>query len=220
MGGILKKTEESENGAVQIVEATFVFPVMFIILFFLVYMGNAHYVKAQIESVVLTRTLEGAGYCADPILQTMKTTGTIPSLDNLNVEPYRYIFGGMDEIESQIGTAVESDIEDGTMLFFNNMSPRLKTNSADIAKFNNYVVYSTFSVDVEYAVEFPIRFMGQEAPAVLTINARAEVPVNDTSEFIRNTDMVIDIFYGTKFGQSISDMFGKINDFIENFAGK
>ena len=41
----------SENGTV-IIEATFVFPIMFIILFFLIYMGNAFYMKAQVESVV------------------------------------------------------------------------------------------------------------------------------------------------------------------------
>ena len=61
----------SENGTV-IIEATFVFPIMFIILFFLIYMGNAFYMKAQVESVVEQKAIQGAAYCADPILETMK----------------------------------------------------------------------------------------------------------------------------------------------------
>lgn len=220
MVGRIKRLIESEYGAVQIVEATFVFPVMFIILFFLIYMGNAHYVKAQVESVVETRALEGAGYCADPILQTIKETGSIPSVDSLKTEPYRYVFGGMDDVEKKIGGLVESDIAGKSASFFENMKPTLKTNKGNIAKFNNYIIYSTFSVEVKYVVKFPISFLGAEGPSVLTINSRAEVPVNDTAEFIRNTDMVVDLLYGTKIGNTISDIFGKINDFISSFAKK
>lgn len=220
MTGKIREHFHNENGAVQIIEATFVFPIMFIILFFLIYMGNAYYVKAQIESVVATYALKGSNYCADPILETIKETGSVPSVKNLDTEPYRYIFGGMNEIETKIGSQVEKEIDGKSSSFFNNMKPKLATSHANIAKFNNYVVYSTFSVDVKYVVEFPIRFLGEDAPSLLTINARAEVPVDDTAEFIRNTDLVIDVFHGTKIGNKISDVFGKINDFISNFAKK
>ena len=46
------------------------------------------------------------------------------------------------------------------------------------------------------------------------------MPVNDTPEFIRNTDMVIDVFEGTKVGQAISDVFKKINDFLKAINAK
>lgn len=218
--GTRKKDWKEEKGAVQIIEASFVFPVMFIILFFLIYMGNAHYIKAQVESVVEAYAIKGAGYCADPILQTMEENGTFPSLSSLKIEPYRYIFGGMGEIESQIGTAVEKEITGKSASMFRNMKPELKTPGGKIATFHNYVVYSTFSVEVEYDVTFPIKFLGKASPSILTIRSRAEMPINDTAEFIRNTDMVIDLFHGTKVGQKISDVFGKINDFISSFAQK
>lgn len=96
----------SENGTV-IIEATFVFPIMFIILFFLIYMGNAFYMKAQVESVVEQKAIQGAAYCADPILETMKETGKFPSLSALETKPYRYIFGGMNDVESKISNEVE-----------------------------------------------------------------------------------------------------------------
>lgn len=209
----------SENGMV-IIEATFVFPIMFIILFFLIYMGNAFYIKAQIEAVVEEQALTGANYCADPILETIRETGSIPSLNNLQTEPYRYIFGGMSSVESKISNEVEKAIIKKSSSLFNNMNPTITTPSSKIAEFNNYVVYSTFSVEVQYVIKFPISFLGESTPPLLTINSRAEAPVNDTAEFIRNTDMVIDLFHGTKIGQSISDLFGKINDFISGFANK
>ena len=220
MTGERKKGLLREAGAVQIVEASFVFPVLFIVLFCLIYMGNAFFIKAQVESVVETYAVKGAGYCADPILETLQTNGSVPSLSSLEVEPYRYIFGGMGNVERQIGSKVAETLTSQGMTFFQNMAPRLKTSTGEIATFRNYVVYSTFSVEVEYDLTFPIQFLGADAPTVLTIHSRAEVPVNDTAEFIRNTDMVIDLLHGSKLVQSISDAFGKINDFISSFADK
>ena len=100
------------------------------------------------------------------------------------------------------------------------MSPNITTPKADIAQYNNFVVYSTFSVEVKYTIKFPISFLGESTPPMLVITSRAEAPVDDTAEFIRNTDMVVDVFHGTKVGQKISDIFGKINDFISGFSKK
>ncbi|MDD4492772.1 MAG: pilus assembly protein [Eubacteriales bacterium] len=219
MKGNIGKKIKDNNGMV-IIEATFVFPVMFIILFFLIYMGNAYYEKAQIESIVVEKSIAGANYCADPMLETIKETGAIPALNELKTEPYRYIFGGMNDIESKINKEVIEAIEGKSMSAFTNMKPKIKTKSSDISAFNNYVVYSTFSVEVEYVIEFPIKFLGADSPPILKICSCSEAPVDDTAEFIRNTDMVIDLFHGTKVGQSISDVFGKINDFISEFASK
>lgn len=47
--------------------------------------------KAQVESVVEQKAIQGAAYCADPILETMKETGKFPSLSALETKPYRYI---------------------------------------------------------------------------------------------------------------------------------
>lgn len=209
---------KNEKGAVQIVEATFVFPIMFIILFFLIYMGNAYYVKAQIEAIVAENAIKGANYCVDPILQTIKEEGTIPKLSDLNLDPYRY-FSGMNGIEEKISREVEEEIEGTMVSLFRNMEPVVKTRRVDIAKYNNYLVYSTFSVGVKCEIEFPIKFLGRSTPNILVINSYSEIAVNDTAEFIRNTDMVIDYFEDSKLGQSIKGVFDKINDFLNTFAG-
>lgn len=218
MIGKLSNIIKSEKGAVQIVEATFVFPIMFIILFFLIYMGNAYYVRAQVEAIVAEEAIKGANYCTDPILQTIKDDGVIPKLSDLDLDPYRY-FSGMDGIEETISREVEEKIEGSSVSLFRNMEPVVKTRRADISKYNNYVVYSTFSVEVKCEVEFPIKFLGSSTPNLLVITSRSEIAVNDTAEFIRNTDMVIDYFEDSKLGQSIKGIFDKINDFLDTFAG-
>ena len=220
MIGKLKNQIKKEIGAVTIVEASFVFPIMFIVLFFLIYMGNAFYVKAQVESLVQSSAIEGAARCADPMLKNVDETGKFPKLNELDIQPYRYIFGGMDDIESDIVGKVKKEISQSTS-FFKNMSPVLKNkSSANIAKYQSYVVYSTFSVDVDYSITFPIRFLGTEQSTILNLKARSEVAVNDTTEFIRNTDMVVDMISGTKLGENISDTFNKINSFLGQFGGK
>lgn len=214
-----QKLNKGENGEV-IVEATIVFPIMFIVLFFLIYMGNAFYLKAKVESLVKQEAIIGANYCADPMLETIKKTGSVPSLDTLETEPYRYIFGGMDSIELKISQNIQNELGVNTIGFFKNMKPQINASGDKIAKFNNYIVYSTFSVDVDYKIKFPIRLLGESKATILHITARAEVPVNDTAEFIRNTDMVVDYAEQTKVGDFIKSAFGKVNAFISSFSKK
>lgn len=218
MLGRLKKKLKSEDGAVQIVEAAFVFPIMFIILFFLIYVGNAYYVRSQVDAIVAEKAISGASYCVDPMLQTIKETGHVPSLDDADHDPYRYLFG-MSGVEEKINREVVEAIKSSSVSLFRNMEPKLVTKESDISKYTNYVLYSTFSVEVKCVIEFPISFFGDITPKMMTILSRAEIAVNDTSDFIRNTDMVIDYFEDTKFGQSIKTVFDKINDFIKTFAG-
>lgn len=215
------RNRKSESGEV-IVEATFIFPIMFIILFILIYMGNAFYLRSQIDSVVTEQAIRGASYCADPLLQYIRENDSVPGLNSTaaDADPYRYIFGGMDGIEDDIRDSVKKEILNNIKSLFGNMDPKIVTPSDKIAKFNNYVLYSTFSVEVEYVIEFPIRLLGEDSPIALKISSRAESPVNDTAEFIRNTDMVVDMFQGTGIGQKISDMFGKIKEFMNSFAEK
>lgn len=211
--------KSSQSGLV-IVEASIIFPIMFLVLFLLIYAGNAYYQVAHIEAIVEKKAVEGANYCVDPILESIKEGNGVPSQNELKLDPYRYIFGGMKEVEKKIGKEVKNEIAADTSKFFSGMKPVIKTSVGNIASYNSYIVYSTFSVEVEYAIELPVRIWGQNQPYIIHGSARAEIPVNDTPEFIRNTDMAIDYLEDTKVGKSISSMFGKINEFINNFTKK
>lgn len=212
----LFKNLKNENGAV-IVEATIVFPIIFFVLFFLIFFGSARYEKAKVDSYVMQSAILGAQCSKDPYQYDMYKTGSVP-IKYKNCEPYRYFIGGMDDVENKISADVVKYINDTSSTFFVGMNPKLKTSQDKIAKFNNYLIYSTFSVEVNYEVKFPIKFFGSNEPTILEWNSRAEVSVNDAPEFIRNIDMVQDLFDRTAAGDKIKSAFNKINSFIGKFS--
>ena len=213
----LFKNLKNENGAV-IVEATIVFPIIFFVLFFLIFFGSARYEKAKVDSYVMQSAILGAQCSKDPYQYDMyKDASKIPTKYK-NCEPYRYFIGGMDDVEDKISADVVKYINDTSSTFFVGMNPKLKTSQDKIAKFNNYLIYSTFSVEVNYEVKFPIKFFGSNEPTILEWNSRAEVSVNDAPEFIRNIDMVQDLFDRTAAGDKIKSAFNKINSFIGKFS--
>ena len=220
-----KNRFRSERGAVQIVEAAFVFPVVFIILFALIYMGNIYYVKTQVDSIVAEAAIKGAAYCTDPLLESIEG-GTIPSVNDLSVKPYRYILtGDLKEAAKQIGQATKNAIESRSTSFFTGMVPKVKTPTSSIATYSNHIFYSKFSVEVECTVSFPLKILGLESIADTPISSYYEVPVDDTPEFIRNTDMIIDYYYkffpeGIGAVNTVKGIFEKINDFIVKLAKK
>lgn len=215
MRKILNKLE-AENGVV-IVEATIIFPLVFFVLFFLIYFGSARYEKAKVDSYVMQSAILGAQCSKDPYQYDMYKDGVVP-VTYENCEPYRYFIGGMDDVENKISDDIVKYINDTSSTFFVDMNPKLKTSQDKIAKFNNYLIYSTFSVEVSYEVKFPIKFLGSDSPTILKWNSRAEVSVNDAPEFIRNIDMVQDLFDKTAAGEKIKSAFNKINSFIGKFS--
>ncbi|MEG2429124.1 MAG: TadE/TadG family type IV pilus assembly protein [Oscillospiraceae bacterium] len=221
MTNAIREKFKSERGLV-IVEASIVFPVMFIILFFLIYFGNAYYEKAKIDDIVVKNAILGAGYCADPILQVIKDSGdiTFPEANKLDSKPYRYIFGGMKNVETEIKGKVQNEIIGASNVhLFKVMHPQLTTNNV---VYNNHIVAASFSVEVGYSLYFPIKLLGAKEREVLKLNSRAEIPLSDTAEFMRNTDMVIDMTekYFSKGAAAIQDVFGKVNEFVTKFPDK
>ena len=219
----IRQKIKNEKGLV-IVEAAIVFPVMFFVLFFILFIGNMYYEQAKVDSIVLTYATKGAQYMADPNLYDMDYGHTVPTnVCDTDVNPYRYITGGIfdgviSDIERQVSSEVKEKISNGSLIFFGNEKTKVLNN--DIATFKNYVLYSTFVVQVNYEIKFPIRFLGGSSPTIMKLSSRAEVAINDVPEFIRNVDMVVDLVEDTGVGKGIADMFNKINSFIGQFGKK
>ena len=220
----ITKKMKDENGLV-IVEATIVFPVMFFVLFFIIFIGNMYYEQAKVDDIVLRYSVKGAECVADPFQYDMELTNAVPTdVDSLDIEPYRYILGSITDgsisnVEDKISQAVKDEINDSSLIFFSNSKANIVSSDNDkIATFKNYVVYSTFVVQVNYEIKFPIRFLGDEHPTILHMSSRSEVPVSDSPEFIRNVDMVVDLLDGTSTGDTIKSIFEKINGFIGQFS--
>ncbi len=222
----IKNKMKNENGMV-IVEAAIVFPVVFFVLLFIIFIGNMYYEQAKVDRIVLTYANKGAQYVADPSLYDMDHGGSVPStVNDLDIEPYRYIIGSISNgsvsaIENVLSEQVKNEINRGGLVLFSNGKTNvIGSDNSKIATFKNYVVYSTFVVQVNYEVKFPIRFFGEANPTIARLSSRAEVAVNDAPEFIRNVDMVVDLLDGTKTAESVNSIFSKINEFIKKFTAR
>lgn len=225
---IKKITEQlKSNNGMLVVESAIVFPVMFFVLFFIIFIGNLYYEQARIDDIVMRYAIEGAQCVADPFLYDMKNEGVAPSdVKDLTLEPYRYILGSftsgsISEVEDKLSNEVKDEIGKSSLIFFQNSNANyVGTDNKKIAYFKNYVLYSTFVVQVNYEVKFPIRFLDDDRLSIAKMSARAEVPVSDTDEFIRNVDMAVDLLAETKAGETIKGIFEKIGSFINSFAEK
>lgn len=220
----IRQKLHNQKGSMVIVEATIVFPVMLFVLLFIIFIGNTYYEQAKVDDIVLRYAIKGAEYAADPYQRSVEK-GEIPTdTKKIKLAPYRYLpflsdFGYISEVEEELSKAVVNEIKRGGMIFFNNANAKVVGGEdGAIAKFENHVLYSTFVVQVEYQIKFPIRFMGESRPTIINLTSRAEVPVNDEAEFIRNVDMAVDLLQGTSFGDTISSIFKKVNGFIEKIS--
>lgn len=208
--------KKNEYGAL-IVEASIVFPVMFLVIFFMIFVGNAYLQKCRIEKIVNEFAIEGAAYCGDPfLLGLMEDTPTIPAVEEFNAQPYIMLLTGDTEaIETKIQDELEDAINAIDTGLFKGMTPDIKVGP--IADFQSVFIYSTFTVDVECEVTIPIRLLGQDEYTLFKIANHTEMPVQDTAEFMRNLDMVEDYLESTGLKEKITD---KLNEVKAFFSGE
>lgn len=222
----MKGRLRDEKGAL-IVEASIVFPVMFLVIFLMIFAGNAYLQKCRIEAIINKLSIEGAAYCADPMLSMINerseedsefaNEGNIPGF-NVNVKPYRYLIGGMNDIISEIDGKVQAEVSQLSSGLFSGMKP------ADIVygepEFNNGFIYSTFSIEISYNIIMPIRLLGDTENILMAFSTRVDVPVTDSPEFIRNVDMIED--YLGKYGITdwINEKVGKLMEKVNEWKNK
>ncbi len=218
----LGSSMEEERGVV-LVEASFVLPIVFFVLIFLIYLGNIFYIQSRIEGIAARAALRGAAACGDPLLAKAQGGGNIAGLSpgEIDIDPYRYLFGNSGShiagVKQRISQEIQGELNSGNKSFFSKMGAKVYINKV---QYNNFLVYSTFSVELGYSIDFPIRFIFVGNTWSLQKSVYAEVALQDTTEFIRNTDMVIDMFAGTEMGKKVKNVFGKVNTFIKTFSGK
>lgn len=208
----IKRGIQSENGSVTIVESAYVFPIMFFVIFFLIYFGNMYYVKSAVDSITSRAAIKGAQYYANPWVETVhegKKDSSVPN-KNSDVKPYRQ-FTSDKTIQEQIQSETLKKVKDFGGGGFAGMQAK---NISCKAVYKNYFLYATFSVEVTYKISFPIRFIGSSEPIVIDFSAYNTATVTDNSEFIRNTDMAIDYIERSVLFNKIKE---KVSDIINKF---
>ena len=201
--GIFNKLN-SEKGAVEVVEAAFVFPiVIFVVILFMMF-GNMLYQQSKMDAIAV----RGAEYLATIYTNPILANENIPTdSTQVNVKPYRYLFGDS-EAEDKAKEFIRKEIDKtGTGLFSGmEMNATIKT-----CKIKNYVVYQTAQVEIEYSIELlPMKLF--DSPSMFNCSNATVTAATDSSEFIRNIDMIMD--YSEEFGLT-----QKIKDFVGAFTG-
>lgn len=221
--------KSKDTGGAIIVEATIVFPIMFFVLFFIIFIGNLYFEQAKIDSIVMENAVNGAKYVSNPSLFDLDHGfAVVTNPSNVKPEPYRYIFGSsgdgsISKIVDRVSKSTKEEVMDGSLIFFNNNNVNIlgtENKNGKYAYYDGNPLHSTFIVQVNYELKFPIRFLMESQPTIIRLSSRAEVSVNDSPEFIRNVDMVVDLLEGTGLGEKIKGIFDKINGVIKKFAGK
>lgn len=220
----MKSAMKSERGAL-IVEATIVFPVCFIIIIMLLYLGNVYYQKSRIEAIVVEATLDGAAYCADPLLRSISESesNTVPDLGSVDYEPYRYvggIFGGMDKIEDSVSNLITARIKGLSTGLFSGMKPTGYDTGGLEVEYKSSFIASSISVNLEYKVEMPIRLLGDQENLSVKFHTHTEVPVSDSTEFIRNVNMVEDLLEVTGVERKIKESIKKLKEGFDNIFNR
>ena len=217
------KKMKREDGML-IVEATIIFPIMFLVIFLMMILGNAYFHKSTIDSMVAQMANYGAAQCADPLLREITEKNGVPALKDstYSIEPYRYLLGevssgkGMNKIENNVKTQLSDKISKLKTGAFNNMKPTL--TKPVTAEFKNAFIYSTFVVEVQYKVPLPLRMIGMKESFSMNTTSRTEVPVSDVPEFIRNVNMIIDFMENTEGGQKALEKIGEVMSKVGEYA--
>lgn len=232
----MKKGMRDDRGAV-IVEATIVFPVCFIVILMLLYLGNVYYQKSRIEAIVVEAALDGAAYCADPLLREIEKGKTawdefgvdvlkpqyVPAIGKVSYEPYRYLAGmagGMKGMEDSVSKLIRSRIGSLNTGLFSGMKPTGYDTGGLQVKYKSSFIASSICVDLEYKIELPIRLLGDRENLSMKFRTHTEVPVGDAPEFIRNVNMVEDILEVTGIKEEMTEKIKEFRKFVKDLFGR
>lgn len=211
--GRLRKRLKDENGAVMLIEAVFIYPIVFLAIFFLIYVGlfilQYMSVSAYAQKVALLASREVAypGYinlvskdvyttsAVEADLGTDAEGNTINSFSGkvtLNFDPKKaqvnaYRYWG-DPLSSESKTVLVNILKE--MVKKNSIIGAGGDVKATVEAENYFVTqYVKVSVSQPLA-SFPVLdAFGIEQP---TVSATVQASVNDTDELVRNVDFAVD----------------------------
>lgn len=213
----MEKLFHSQRGAVTIVEATFVFPIMFFIVFFLIMAGEAYFQFSRVEKAVTVAAINGAARCENPMLGSVIENGSVQSdPQGVDVIPYRYILTSQAQrIAAEVESELASQVRKMQPMLFRNMKPENVSVSVNL---HMNVLVSSFPVRCSFSVPFPIRMIFSKEKMRMKYEIQTNAPISDPSEFVRNVAMIGDVLERSEAGQSILQFGGKVKGAIDKIG--
>ncbi|MFZ5988444.1 MAG: TadE/TadG family type IV pilus assembly protein [Bacillota bacterium] len=202
------------------VEASLIVPVVILVVIVMVYMLMLMYQKAYIQSVANQSAENGAAMWNSPYKDIFMQQ--ILKKNMKNTLPYWRIFDGnkadkLDKVEEYAKYYVEKYSIVG-----------FKRESEAFADLNDKIIYKKLVVVITHKYYLPggnlLRQVGLNPEQTFVV--KSEAVINEPSEFIRNTDFVVDVVreidqatgsHGQNFKEKIGDKFSKMIQRIVEF---
>ena len=191
-----KQSYSDEQGAVAIVEAALVYPVVIFVVIILFLLGNVFYQQSKVDALAVRAAEKLAAFYTNPMLNT----GIPTNAEDLELNPYRYLFGN-DSAEKAVKSYINSELSRAGTGAFKGMEI---SGRATICEVENYVLYHVAKVKIIYSIEFkPLALLG--GVSVLRYSTGEATSADSPSEFIRNIDMILDYADSTGLSQKIKN---------------
>lgn len=217
-----------EKGAVPIVEATFIFPIVFFCMFFLIYIGMyilqsvLIYTQTQKVASIVSKSMAVTGYekvgkhTADNVNFDFKdnkyfTQDSVNTIYDEKAKLYRYFYpdpiAGNSDIES-INSSLTSLIDNLSIISGGGVTCDINAK--------NYFINQTVSVTIkrEGAIPEVFSYIGMDGVSS-DITVTATAASCDGAEFVRNTDMVYDFVTFLSDRLHISDKISYLKEKVQ-----
>lgn len=220
--------QNMEKGAVPIVEATFIFPIVFFCMFFLIYIGMyilqsvLIYTQTQKVASIVSKSMAVTGYekvgkhTADNVNFDFKdnkyfTQDSVNTIYDEKAKLYRYFYpdpiAGNSDIES-INSSLTSLIDNLSIISGGGVTCDINAK--------NYFINQTVSVTIkrEGAIPEVFSYIGMDGVSS-DITVTATAASCDGAEFVRNTDMVYDFVTFLSDRLHISDKISYLKEKVQ-----
>lgn len=231
----MKKFLSDEKGAAQLIEAAILYPVVFMILFFLIYVGLYMLQAITLESfaqktaIIAAKEIARPGYINEIGANSMNDAAVELNSSVSLSSGYKFDFWTLyrycDFISKDKKMLINDDNRSTLSSCVKNMANQFSIIGAkdDVSveiKPENYFFSQSVTVNVTQSVlEFPVlSFFGIDASQKITASACASV--SDTDEFIRNADFIYDCvnFLCKKLGVDLNSITSTISSALDKIG--
>lgn len=217
-------TPHGRTGLV-VVEAVFVYPVVFMLLVLVMFLGDTFYQRARVEAAVLDAAVLGGAEIGSATLPHI----TVPPgggqstlhLDQIDNDPYRFLFNGPSGTGTEAVTATVKENVDKLLsaqdasIF--GLAPRLGEGGAQV-EYSSRIVQGEFAVSLSYGLSVPVNtYLLPDGKIDMALEASASTTVTPMGEFVRTIDMMDDLHEangGAELADSVGTIVGAISGFV------
>lgn len=216
----MRRNKKNESG-LAIVEATILLPLCLLMVMAMYYVAIFMCQKANLQANLENALLYYKNVETDTFVEA-NTEMAYSKADGINsavgsaygtpssLIPYRTL--GMKFDDTSFNQFARS--------MFGNMFFDTGENVVVTSKSTNYIVYKTIEATAVQTIEPAVSLEMVGIPNQMTITVVSEVVISDGDEFIRNTDMIIDLVSETELGQAGKDIIQEGVNLYKQFCDK